>query len=118
MLTQHDLNQFRGTDKYYRHFLKQFAYTDGVKYLADTASAHWLIDAIASYQPQLLSDPMLQEFQVWKLTVNSDNNTATLVCERDTDVVVITQNIEFTDFPLPEVRLYLCAKVLMLPSEY
>ena len=118
MLTQADLSQFRGTDKYYRHFLRKFVFTDGVKYLADTASAHWLIDAIASYQPQLLSDPMLQEFQVWKLTVNSDNNTATLVCERDTDVVVITQNIEFTDFPLPEVRLYLCAKVLMLPSEY
>ena len=118
MLTQSDLNQFCGSGKSYPHFLKRFTYTDGVKYLAEKANAHWLLDAIASYQQQLLCDPMLQEFQVWKLTINSDNNTALLVCEKDTDDVVVTQDIPYTDFPLPEVRLYLCTKVLMLPSEY
>ena len=118
MLTQADLSQFRGTDKYYRHFLRKFVFTDGVKYLADTASAHWLIDAIASHQPPLLKDPMLRDFQAWKLTVNAQDKTAKLICEKDTDIVMVTQDIPYTDFPLPEVRLYLCAKVLMLTSEY
>jgi len=118
MLTQSDLNQFCGSEKSYKHFLKRFTYTEGVKYLADRADAHWIIDAIASYQPQLLRDPMLRDFQAWKLTVNSDNKTAKLTCEKDTDVVMVTQDIPYTDFPLPEVRLYLCAKVLMLTSEY
>ena len=118
MLTQSDLNQFCGSEKSHNHFLKRFTYTDGVKYLAEKADAHWIIDAIASYQPALLKDPMLRNFQAWKLTVNSDNKTAKLICEKDTDVVMVTQDLEFTDFPLPEVRLYLCQLVLMLPSEY
>jgi len=92
-------------------------YTDGIQYLADFGAAYWLLDAIASYQPQILKDPLLQQFQHWKLTVNADH-TAQLVCERDTDDVVVTQDIPFTDFPLDELRLYLVTGVLMLPSEY
>ncbi len=30
----------------------------------------------------------------------------------------VIQQIEYTDFPLPEIRLYVCDNVLMLPSEY
>lgn len=60
---------------------------------------------------------MLQQFQAWKLTVNP-NHTATLVCERDTDDVVLTQAIYFTDFPIDNIILYVVLGVLMLPSEY
>ena len=117
MLEETALCQFTGTNSYYRHWLSRFVYTDGVKYVADNGSSHWLIDAIASYQPQLLKEPTLQEFQHWKLMVNADQK-ATLVCERDTDDVVVTQEISFTDFPLSEIRFYLVMGVLMLPSEY
>ena len=113
-----NLEQFTGTENYYQHWLG-IHYTDGVKYLADEAAAHWLIDAIASWQssPQVKQDRMLQEIQFWKLRVNSDQS-ATLTCERDSDDVALTQEIEFTDFPLEEVRLYLSNGVLLLPSEY
>lgn len=117
MLTQSDLDQFVGTENYYRHWLNRFVYTDGVKHLVDEGKAYWLLDAIASYQPQLLKDPMLQQFQHWKLTVSPDQK-AQLICERDTDDVVVTQDIEFTDFPLTQIRLYLISGVLMLVSEY
>lgn len=116
MLTKADLAQFTGTTRYYQHWLRQIVFTDGVHYVAETGGAYWLIDAIASYQPKLLTDPMLQQFQHWKLKVN--NQKAQLACERDSDDVVLTQNIEFTDFPLNEIRFYLVAGVLMLPSEY
>lgn len=116
MLTKADLAQFTGTTRYYQHWLRQIVFTDGVHYVAETGGAYWLLDAIASYQPKLLTDPMLQQFQHWKLKVN--NQKAQLVCERDTDDVVLTQDIEFTDFPLDEIRFYLVAGVLMLPSEY
>jgi hypothetical protein len=119
MITQADLAQFTGTTQWYQHWLKRFTYTDGVKFLADNAEAYWLLDAIASHQTkQLLSDPMLKEFQIWKLTVNPDDKTAKLVCERDSDDVVLTQDIPYTDFPLAEIKLYLAEGVLMLPSEY
>lgn len=117
MLLKQDLSQFTGTLNYYRHWLR-LVYTDGVKYLADEGGAYWLIDAIASYQTRtFLKDPMLQQFQHWKLTVHP-NQTATLICERDTNDVVLTQEIDFTDFPLSEIRLYLVTGVLMLTSEY
>ena len=116
MITQSDLNQFSGTSELYKHWLKQFSYTDGVKFLADQANAHWLVDAIASHQPPLLRDEMLKEFQIWKLVVNAEDKTAKLICERDTNDVAVTQDILFTDFPLPEIKLFLVAKVLMLPS--
>lgn len=118
MLTQADLARFTGTEKYYQHWLRRFVYTDGVYHVAETGGAHWLIDAIASYQPKLLTDPMLQQFQHWILKVNSNNHTAQLICERDSDDVVLTQDIGFTDFPLAQIRFYVVSKVLMLPSEY
>ncbi len=118
MITQSALDQFIGTSQHHNHWLKRFRYTDGIKYLVDNADALWLLDAIASYQPDLLKDLMLQEFQLWKLTVNVEAKTAKLICERDTDDVVVTQDIEYTDFPLPEIQLFLIEKVLLLPSEH
>ncbi len=124
MLNQSDLNQFMGTSQYHHHFLNRFVFTDGVKYLAEQANAYWLLDAIASYQQaELLKDSALKYFQVWKLTVavnpqNPDSKTAQLVCDRDKGDIVVTQNFGVTDFPLPEVSLFLIRKVLMLPSEY
>lgn len=64
----------------------------------------WLLDAIASYQPQILKDPTLQQFQHCKLTVHPDQK-ATLVCERDLDDVVVTQEIAYTDFGLWSVSV-------------
>jgi len=117
-LTKTDLDQFTGTTNYWWDSTRKFACTDGVTYLADRAQAFWLIDAIASYQtPTFLKDPTLQKFQAWKLRVNP-TRTATLVCERDIDDVVVTQAIPFTDFPLEDITLYLVKRVLMLPSEY
>lgn len=117
-ITQEDLNHFYGTQHHFKHCLNQFVYTDGVRYLAQKARAYWLLDAIASYQPQLLKDRMLKEIQFWTLKVDTQKRTAKLICERDLGDVVITQVIEYTDFPLAEVKLYLANQVLMLPSEY
>jgi len=117
-LTTADLSHFTGTNHYYRHWAMWLVYTDGVKYVANDANAYWLLDAISSYQTRtFLKDPMLQEFQVWKLTVTADQK-GILVCERDTNDVVVTQEIAYTDFPLSEIKLYLVESVLMLPSEY
>jgi len=118
LLTEADLAQFHGTSTYYRYWLG-ILFTDGVLYLAERGGAHWLLDAIAAWQidPRIREDPMLQEFQFWTLTVN-DDRSAVLICERDSDDVVVTQTIPFTDFPLTRVRLYLQRGVLCLPSEY
>lgn len=98
--------------------------TDGALALADMAGAHWLMDAIASYHGQVMLDPMLKDIQFWTFKLNDDKTSGVLICERDTDDVVITQEIEYTDFPLDEIRLYVSPMydpdghmVIMLPSE-
>ena len=104
---------------YYQHRpFRNFYYTDGVKYIAEQGQAYWLLDAIASYQPdpRVKNDPMLQEIQFWKL--RCEDNSGTLICERDSDDVVLTQKIPYTDFPLSEIHFYFQQGVLMLSSEY
>lgn len=118
MLKQADLGQFIGSTSFYQHFLG-ITYTEGVHHVAEEGEAYWLIDAIASWQadPKVKQDPKLQDIQFWKLVVKEDDS-AQLICERDTDDVVLIQEIAYTDFPLTEIRFYLTYSVLMLPSEY
>jgi hypothetical protein len=106
-------------------------YTDGVQYLAEEAQCYWLIDVIASHQTKkLLADKMLKDFQLWYLMVGDSHefikpkphHQAVVTCWGDTPDPEITpyirQDIEFTDFPLPEIKLFLVQGVLMLPGEY
>jgi hypothetical protein len=135
---------FYGTEQYHRFSIlfKNHVLTDGVKWLCDNADCFWLMDVIASYHAKCMKDPkgMLQDMQFWTLTVHpkieeakpmtigavmkgKPKPMATVICERDTGDVAITQKIPHTDFPLPEIKLY-CSRadenlwVIMLPSEY
>lgn len=113
-LTQNDLQQFIGTEHYFRHTLSGYVYTDGVKYLADKGGAYWLLDKIlitTRYKKKL------QKFGVWKLTVNKDK-TAKLVCEDGNYNVLYTEQLDYTDFPMSEVELWFENNVLILPSEH
>lgn len=99
-----DLSQFRGSDNFYKHWLG-LIYTDGVKYLAEKAGAYWLIDAIVSHQPKARRNPMLRDFQIWKLE-RYKKAGAKLTCWKDSgpgEEPLITQRIEYTDFPFEAV---------------
>lgn len=113
---QHQLAHYTGSDTLYRHGLaRQVLYTDGVKFLADSAGAYWLLDEIALTQkkPSVVGE----EFQVWKLVVNSDS-TGVLTCDDGNGNVVHRIDIPFTDFPLSEIKLYVANNTIMLPGEY
>lgn len=115
-LTPSDLRQFTGSEHWYKHPLNpKVTYTDGVKYVAETGGAYWLLDEIALAQ-RFNKKVSVQEFQVWKLRVT--NNTATLTVEDGNDNVVFSKNITYTDFPLPEIDLWFTDGVILLPSEY
>lgn len=115
-LTEADLRQFSGTETWYRHsFNNTILYTDGVKYVADTAGAYWLIDEITF--AQLEKKIAAQLFQLWKLKVKPDQ-TATLTCEDGDCNTIYTKQISFTDFPLAEISFYFTDNVILLPSEY
>ncbi len=116
-LTKADLMQFTGSETWYRHHLsRKILFTDGAKYLAETAGAYWLLDEIALIQCHRRR-VAAEEFQVWKLAVRPDR-TATLTCDDGNGEIVFTKRIEFTDFPLAEITLYFANNVIHLPSEY
>lgn len=116
-LTQSHLMQFTGTEKWYRHSLAPgVLYTDGARYLAEQGGAYWLLDSIAIAQ-KFSTAVAGEDFQLWKLTVENDR-TALLACEDGNGRRIYAQAIDYTDFPLPEIKLYFTNGVILLPSEY
>jgi len=112
-----DLAQFCGTETWWKHWTGRITFTDGVKFLAEKAGAFWLIDLVASHQTARLRQ---EEFQLWILAVDRDKTPmAVATCQADTGKpLLVRQEIDHTDFPLPSVKLYLVDGVLMLPNEY
>lgn len=120
------LAHFTGSEEHYQHFTRALVYTDGVQFLAGGAGAHWLIDAAASHQSPAL-DRKAEGFQLWTLTRNGPDHQhpggASLTCRADTDgPVLIRQEIEYTDFPLPVFSFYFEGtaphRVMLLRSEH
>lgn len=90
--------------------------TDETKYLAEHTKCFWLMDAIASH----ITKQYHNYFAVVDITVK--NNSAQLTLDDGNGNVFAQQFIEYTDFPLNELKLY-CAFdgeywVIMLMSEY
>ena len=114
-LTLADLDNFHGSEHWYRHALnKQVTFTDGAKFLADRAGAYWLLDEIAL--AQWINRVKAEEFQVWKFVVTG--SMGDLTCEDGNGNEVVAKKIDFTDFPLPKVTLWFENNVIYLPSEH
>ncbi len=105
-----------------RHGLtRRIFMTQGVVFLAEQAQAHWLTDLIISHQvdPRVCAEP----FQVWTLSVDMDNHSALATMSDGNSAQPVTrQEIPWTDFPLPEITIWLVQEgdhwVMLLPSEY
>jgi hypothetical protein len=130
---QEALDGFTGTEAYHRLTMSRtLVATDGVAFLANAAGCFWLMDIIASYQPRCAKDPSLRDFQLWRLVRHDpplqkggQKVMATVYCDRDKDDTAFSQDIPYTDFPLPSLKLYVEAgecggkavMVVMLPNE-
>lgn len=117
MLREQDLNQFTGTEHWYKHPMSGYVYTDGVQYLASEGSAYWLIDKILICM-KCLRKLQNQEFVAWVLKVNKEDDTAVLTADDGNRHVLYTEKIDYTDFPLDQVELWFEHGVLILPSEH
>ncbi len=127
---ERELQNFTGSLTQYRSAFGML-YTEGVQHLILESTgvigasgqrcngAFWLLDAIASHQPQ--AKKTCDGFQLWTLTLREQgaSSGATLRCRADSDQEpVITQEIECSDFPLASVKLYVIDNVVLLPDEY
>lgn len=115
-LSLDELRQFTGSERWYQHpLVKGVLYTDGARHVAQRAEAYWLLDEIAL--AQRLPLVAAAEFQCWRLTV-ADDRSAVLACEDGNGLAVWRKAIPWTDFPLPEIVLWLENGTLYLPSEH
>ena len=110
---QDSLGIFTGTEHYYKHL--GIMITDGVKYLAESCEAWWLVDLVASYQfsPEVKDE----KFQVYRLKVNPDKSAIVEISDGNNHILMI-QEIEYTDFPLDKIEIWCIDKICLLPSEY
>lgn len=115
-----ELKMFHGTTQYHKHLFpgkSAIVLTDGCKYIRDECKAYWLFDAILIYQ----CDKILWgiNFQVWELKRLKVDLSWQLTCRDDTGKrPLIRQSIEFSDFPLDYLKIWVIDKVALLPSEY
>jgi hypothetical protein len=126
-----NLDQFTGSGTWHRWCLlfPEVIASEGAIYLAEKAGAFWLLDAIASHEmknPKLRAacqDDDFDALHFWYLDVQ--DGKAVLTCVRDKgEKPVVTQHVEFTDFPLEHVTIYAgndgrgTPRKLFLPSEW
>lgn len=113
-----ELNQFTGTEGYHRFssVFPKVVLTDGALYLAKHAEAFWLMDVIASHLPSVKDDTfavatLVKREKDWLFTLEDGN-----------DNIHASQVIEYSDFPLDKITLYVGKQddlwVIMLTSEY
>ena len=117
---RNELKQFHGTQEYHKHLFpgkSPILLTDGCKFIRDECKAYWLFDAILSYQASIELKGV--NFQVWELKQLRKNLTWLLTCREDTGKKpLISQSIEYSDFPIDYIKIWVIDKVALLPSEY
>jgi len=119
-LLKRTLKEFHGSSQYHSHLFpgkSPLIITDGCAFVREKMGAWWLFDAILSYQ----MDKRLRNvpFQIWEFKQLKNDLSWLLSCREDTgEKPVITQCIEFSDFPLESIKIWVINQVALLPSEY
>ncbi len=112
-----NLSQFIGTEHYYR-LLPTFVVTDGLKYLMDEADCYWLAQLYGLHLCDVDFDQ--NPFTVLKFTRKNSGGIANI--EDGNGSVLVSQVLDYTDFPLEQYSFYACWNgevwVGMLTSEY
>ena len=120
-----EVSQFTGTEAYHRWTpLSKSVLTDGAKYVAEQLQAYWLFDEI-DLQIKHGKMPKLDMYFT-TFTVSLEFSIGKLSIEDGNGKVLKTKSIDYTDFPLPEIKIWSASTateqsgqffVHMLPSE-
>ncbi len=116
---QSQLAGFYGSENlYHRSTPIVIYYTDGIKWLQENVDCYWLTDLIASYQTTKFK--AANDRQFWKLVVK--DSSAVITCDDGDGNISITQSIDYTDFPLPQLNIWVEIQekgriFIYLPSE-
>jgi hypothetical protein len=112
-----ELKNFCGSEVLYQYsFLWiNFYYSEGCRFVFESAKSYWLLNLIASWQDSILD--VDKAFQTWELKKISDKNWV-IKCTDGNKRELCRQELSYSDFPLDHIKLWLVNGVLMLPTEY
>jgi len=108
---QSELENFYGTQHYYKLNLTRIKCTDGVKFFAENGAAFWCVDDMC-----IMSIKLNQPFLA--ITVTVKNNKAKIVYTDGNCNILKTKRYGYTTLADGEYKFYCTDDVLMLSSEY
>src|SRR5688572_2174270 len=92
-----------GSERFFFHQPSRITITSGVKDLADTCSAYWLIDLIISHQCKRRIK--MERIQVWDLKRGGENRF-TIIATDGSHRRIAYQFIPYCDFPYDQATLW------------
>ena len=127
MMNEKDLREglvgFTGSETFLRYspLFPNVVITEGVKWLADAAQCYWLLDVIASHLPAVQRTGETFAVVMVERTAGS-GATFAILDDVPANTIYANQDIEFTDFPLAVLKLYVGFDsenwTVMMPDEY
>jgi len=111
-----ELDNFHGTENYYKSTFGKLKLTDGINYLRNKVNCFWLIDIIESVQ-HLKKIKDNNTFLVWKIEVK-ENKFVVNVKTDTNEPILYEQEGDYTDFPLEDLEFYQINDVVLLKGEY
>ena len=94
-----------------------YSFTDGIKFIAEQTNSFWFIDVVISYKFD--SERRMKDvyYQHWTLQRIGDTDSFLVEGRDDNMKTVITQKIEFSDFPFNKYEVMIINNMILLPSE-
>ena len=117
--------QTMGSENLHAGAFGRIRYTDGVKFIAETCGAHWLIDLIESHQASVrrkgARSGVGSDFQAWRIDLDGKGGCAVRAWSDvpGESTKLAAQRIPFTDWPaeLDGYELWLEYGTLMMKRE-
>ena len=90
------LAQHYGSQTFFKGFVKESVYTEGIKELLETAQCYWLYDIIQTEMFALLKN---KNPDTYYFTIISKDSEAKLILKDYKSEIIYEKGIPFTDFP-------------------
>ena len=115
------LEQFHGSQQLFALPLCRTRYIEGIRFLAQTSNAFWLLTDASVMGKSLMSKSrfITIDFKRYTQAEAETHGYDAVIAYSDGNGTVFTeQRYHITDFPLHQLRLFFVDNTLLLPSEY
>lgn len=107
-----------GSENFHKFELAENTYTDGIKEMADLCESSWLVtDALITCKCLSKSNAFISVKFKYTPELFSKGIEAKVIYSDGNDLLLHTEELRITDFPLVEITLWYENNTLYLPSE-